>query len=135
MRFRMLWPMAIVLAVLAALDAFFWYQAAHVNGTDRTALISSASALLVAVAGVGGAAVGAYITAEYSREAAPVTDRRAAYARFLGAIRHHDPCQGSQCVERARRSISRSTWASEIGLRRYTPNPNADVRNAHAITG
>jgi hypothetical protein len=85
MRLRMLWPLVIVLGVLAALDAFFWYEAAHASGIHRTGLVSSASALLVAVVGVGGTAVGAYLTAEYARGTARTADRRAAYARFLGA--------------------------------------------------
>src|SRR5262249_44174656 len=77
MRGRLLWPLAIVLGALAALDAVLWFLAAHASGTDRAGLVSSASALLVAVVGVGGTAVGAYLTAEYSRGTARMADRRA----------------------------------------------------------
>jgi hypothetical protein len=41
--------------------------------------------MLVAVVGVGGTAVGANLTSEYSRGTARMADRRAAYVRFLGA--------------------------------------------------
>jgi hypothetical protein len=85
MRWRMLWPLAIVIFVMALLDGVLWYLASQASSSNRTGLVSSASALLVAVVGVGGTAVGAYLTAEYARGTARLADRRAAYARFLGA--------------------------------------------------
>jgi len=127
MRGRLLWPLAIVLGALAALDAVLWFLAAHASGTDRAGLVSSASALLVAVVGVGGTAVGAYLTAEYSRGTARMADRRAAYARFLSASAAYR--QGRQRADTSKTEQDKAFEALTELERQHAKDPSSVEQN------